>query len=609
MKKNIPIELLAPAKNTEFGKTAINYGADAVYIGAPHFGARASVSNTIGEIEQLIRYAHLFNAKVYAALNTILFDNELPIAEKLIRELYEAGADGIIIQDMGILELNLPPIPIHASTQTHNNTPEKVLFLEKVGFKRVILARELSLQEITEIRGKTTVELESFVHGALCVSYSGQCYMSQAVCGRSGNRGICAQPCRSAYDLVDRNGDKIVSHKHLLSLKDLNLSRYIPALMDAGITSFKIEGRLKDVQYIKNVVTYYRREIDNVLTEKKEYSKSSLGKTIYHFVPDPEKSFNRGFTTYFVEGRKEKPGSFLTQKSLGKKIGKITELGANWFKADGEGLSNADGICYFDTNGNLTGTFINNVSGSKYFPKDMNELRVGLEIYRNHDQQFEKLLANDAPERKIEIKLSLTDWDKGIQLEGTDEDNITARVQLEIEKIPAEKIDFAKHQITGQLSKLGNTPFNAAGIDIKTNTTYFIPASALNQLRRNLVTLLEEKRLHAYKTERVEFIKTNIPYPEKHLTYFGNALNLLAVKFYNRHGVEKIEPAYETLQTHENNVVMTTKHCIRYQLDVCPTHQKSSKKLNEPLYLKDNKHTYRLEFDCKQCLMRVIFEN
>ncbi len=608
MKNPIHIELLAPAKNNEFGRVAINYGADAVYIGASNFGARASVSNPVHEIEKLTQYAHLYRAKVYVTLNTILFDNELPHAEKLIQELYQAGVDGIIIQDMGILELNLPPVPLIASTQTHNASVEKVLFLEKVGFKRVILARELSLLEIKEIRKNTVVELESFIHGALCVSYSGQCYMSQAVCGRSGNRGNCAQPCRSSYDLIDNNGNIIVHHKHLLSLKDLSLSGYIKELMDAGITSFKIEGRLKDLSYVKNIVSFYRQEIDNVLSEKAGYCKSSSGKIRLSFNPDPAKSFNRGFTSYHIEGRKEKTGSFLTQKSLGKRVGTITEIGTNWFKTDGEGLSNQDGICFFDDHQTLSGTLINKVIDNKNYPKDFTGLKIGSEIFRNHDQQFEKLLENDASERKIDISLSLKEWDRGVTLDAIDEDNLKATVQMEISKTTAEKTEFIRQQTISQLSKLGNTPFTANQIEIETGSTYFIPASTLNQLRRDLVEALINTRIKMYVNEHFEFIPNNQPYPEKQLTYKGNVLNYLAQKLYQRHGVERIEPAFETLDNIDRKVVMTTKYCIRYQLDACPIHQKATKKFNEPLYLKDKHHTYKLEFDCKQCIMHVVFE-
>lgn len=602
------IELLAPAKNVEFGIQAINQGADATYIGAPSFGARAAASNTISDIERLIRYAHLFRAKVYIALNTILFDNELGEVEKLIHSLYRAGADGLIIQDMGILELNLPPIPLIASTQTNNTTLAKVQFLENIGFKRVILARELSLDEIKEIHRTTTVELESFVHGALCVSYSGQCYMSQTVCGRSGNRGVCAQPCRSAYDLIDSNGEKLVQNKHLLSLKDLNLAENIEEMMDAGITSFKIEGRLKDLTYIKNVVSFYRQAIDRVLLQKKHYQKSSSGSITFHFKADPDKSFNRGFTNYYIHGRKEKTGSFLTPKSLGKRMGVIAETGPNWFSFNSEELSNGDGICFFGKGNSLLGTSVNKTLGTKVFPKDMDGLQVGIEVYRNHDQQFEKQLEKEVCERKIGIELWLNEWEHGFKLKGIDEDVTEAEVTIEAPKELAERIDLAREQTIKQLSKWGDTVFGASKVTIETQSVYFIPASVLNQMRRDLAHQIQEKRISKYQAEQREFRHTSTLYPLEHLTYKENVLNSLAEKFYQRHGVKSIEPAFEKLQSFENRTVMTTKHCIRYQLDACPVHQSSAKRFNEPLYLKDNNHTYRLQFDCKMCVMNVIFE-
>ena len=607
MEKTIPIELLAPARNAEFGIHAVNHGADAVYIGASNFGARVAASNPISDIERLVKHAHLYRAKVYATLNTILYDRELAEAEKLIHELYSMGIDGIIIQDMGILELNLPPIPLIASTQTNNTTTEKVLFLEKTGFKRVILARELSLEEIKKIRSSTNVELESFVHGALCVSYSGQCYMSQAICGRSGNRGVCAQPCRSAYDLTDKKGNILIKNKHLLSLKDLNLSEHIAELLEAGITSFKIEGRLKDISYVKNIVAFYRQEIDKILNHKQGFRKSSSGKTNFPFTPDPEKSFNRGFTQYYIYGRKEKNGSFLTQKSLGKRIGKITELSGNWFKADGEELYPQDGICFFDDNQQLSGTLINKAFDLKYYPKDMFGLKAGLEIFRNQDQRFEKLLEKSSNARKIEIKLCLKEWEHGILLEAEDEDLIHAKVEIKTVKAPAEKPEFVKGQMINQLKKLGNTPFTVSAIEIKTDSVYFISTSILNQLRRDLVDKLMLERIKTYRHEEHPFQPNNYPYPEKHLTYKGNVLNHLAQKFYERHGVERIEPAFETLKSFEDKIVMTSKHCIRFQLDACPIHQKSLVRFNEPLFLKDNTHTYKLEFDCNHCEMKVIY--
>lgn len=608
MNKTTPIELLAPAKNAEYGRQAINHGADAVYIGAPNFGARAAVSNSVSEIELLIRHAHLYRAKVYITLNTILFDDEITEAGKLIQQLYNIGVDGIIMQDMGLLELQLPPVKLIASTQTHNATPEKVKFLEDIGFKRVILARELSLPEIREIRKNSSVELESFIHGALCVSYSGQCYMSQAVCGRSGNRGVCAQPCRSAYDLVDKNGEVIVPGKHLLSLKDLNLTPNLNDLMDAGITSFKIEGRLKDLSYLKNVVSHYRREIDAILSTTNGFTKSSSGGVQFDFKPDPEKSFNRGFTPYFIDGRKVKTGSYLTQKSLGKRIGKITRMEANWFKLDGEELHNGDGICFFDNNQALRGTSINKIDGNKIFPKDLDGLKVGLELYRNHDQQFEKQVEKEVSQRNISVSLRLTEWEKGFCLSCTDEDGYSVEYLAESQKIIAEKPDVAKSQIITQLSKFGNTPFVSVSVEIETHRIYFIPVSVLNQMRREVCSLLENKRIQEYIREEFNFQPNTVPYPEKQLSYKGNVLNHMAEAFYKRHEVESIEPAFETMASYENKTLMTTKHCIRYQLDACPVHQQSVKRFSEPLFLKDNNHTYRLLFDCKACVMNVILE-
>lgn len=609
MKNFTSIELLAPAKNAEFGIAAINHGADAVYIGAPRFGARAAVSNTIDEIASLIKHAHLFRAKVYATLNTILFDDELEDAREIIWSLYNEGVDGLIIQDMGLLEMTLPPVPLIASTQTHNASVESVSFLENIGFQRVILARELSLSEIGEIRKHTTVELESFVHGALCVSFSGRCYLSQAVCNRSGNRGVCAQPCRSSYDLVDNDGNILVHDKHLLSLKDFNLLSHIEALMDAGISSFKIEGRLKDLSYLKNVTASYRNEIDRILEEKPNYAKSSSGKSTFSFTPDLAKSFNRGFTKYNIEGRKEKSGSFLTQKSLGKKVGEITHISRDWFILTGDALANGDGICFFNENDDLTGTLIGRVEGERAYPNNMEGLRVGLEIYRNHDHLFEKQLQSETCQRKIKVALSLKEWEQGLILEATDEDGISATVSIDIIKNLAEKVDRAREQTIAQLSKLGDTVFVAGEISINTAQVYFVPASILNQLRRDVVQALIDNRLKSYKVPQVPFVPNDFPYFETNLTYSANVSNRLARQFYTRHGVENIEPAFELIPHYTNKEVMTTKYCIRYQMDACPKYQKSGKKFDEPLFLKDSKHVYRLSFDCKQCVMNVIFED
>lgn len=602
------LELLAPARDFEYGKAAIDHGADAVYIGAPRFGARSAAGNTIPEIEKLVVYAHLYRVKVYVTLNTILFDDEIAEALSIIQSLYNIGVDGIIIQDMGLLELNLPDIPIIASTQTHNTTPEKVKFLESLGVKRVILARELSLQQIREIRGNTTVEMESFVHGALCVSYSGQCYMSEAICTRSGNRGLCAQPCRSSYDLIDGNGNVVVQNKHLLSLKDLNLSAHLEDLIDAGIRSFKIEGRLKDITYVKNVVSWYRAKIDAIMESKSGFRKSSSGKSTTSFVPDPERSFNRGFTSYFINGRKEKTGSPNTQKSIGKRLGYVLEKGTDWIKVDCDGISNGDGLCFFGTDDKLYGFAVQKIIHNKVFVEQTGNITVGTEIFRNHDQKFEKALSSDCAERKIDITLTFSELSDGFKLEAFDEDGYRAEVPLNYPKTVAKNADLAPKALRDQLSKLGGSAFKASSIHIELSDAYFFPVSVINGLRREVIEKLQQIRIEEYQRLSIPLKKEEMNYFDKKITYLGNVSNKYARQFYQKRGVEVLEPALELTKSYGNSVVMTTKHCIRYQLDACPVYQKGKTTLTLPLFLKDMHHTYRLDFDCKKCEMHVIFE-
>ena len=602
------LELLAPARDVYYGKAAISHGADAVYIGAPKFGARAAVSNTLGDIQTLIKYGHLYKAKVYATLNTILYENEVEEAVKMVGDLYDSGIDGIIIQDMALLQLDLPPVPIIASTQTHNTDVEKVAFFESLGLKRVILARELSLQQIQEIRSKTNIELEFFVHGALCVSYSGQCYMSEAVCERSGNRGVCAQPCRSSYDLIDKNGDTLIRDKHLLSLKDLNLSAYLKDLITVGISSFKIEGRLKDVSYVKNVTSYYRQKLDAIMNGDEDYRKTSSGKIIHQFIPDPDKSFNRGFTTYFINGRKEKTGSPFTQKSLGKRIGYVTAIGNGWITSDFETFSNNDGICYFDSKNDLQGTSVQHIDGAKIYLKEIGELSVGAEIYRNHDQKFEKLLAGKTATRKVEVTLTLTDTDEGFYLKIMDEDGYQSGIGINTQKEIAQNTENAKKNLVNQLSKLGDTPFEACEVVINTKEVYFLPMGVINEMRRNVTELLVKVRVESYAPEqliRPKDVKFTIP---ASLSYLYNVSNSHAREFYACFGAETIEPAFELQKERNNKQVMITKHCIKYQFDACPRYQKNKNSWSEPLYLKDNHRKYRLEFACKECVMKVYFE-
>jgi 23S rRNA 5-hydroxycytidine C2501 synthase len=602
------LELLAPARDAHHGIAAINHGADAVYIGAPKFGARVAVSNTLADIQSLINYGHLYKAKVYATLNTILYENEVDEAVKIIEELYNSGIDGIIIQDMAMLQLDLPPVPIIASTQTHNADVEKLKFFESLGFKRVILARELSLQQIQEIRSKTSIELEFFVHGALCVSYSGQCYLSEAICGRSGNRGVCAQPCRSGYDLIDKNGDTLIRNKHLLSLKDLNLSAYLKDLINAGISSFKIEGRLKDISYVKNITSFYRQKIDDIMNGNSDYRKTSSGKTYHLFSPDPDKSFNRGFTNFFINGRKEKTGSPFTQKSLGKKVGTVTSIGKGWITTDFEAFSNNDGICYFDSKNELHGTSVQQADGEKIYLKEIGELSVGTEIYRNHDQKFEKLLAGNTASRKIGVTLTLTDTHDGFHLEITDEDGYQSGIEITTKKEIAQNTENAKKSLVTQLSKLGDTIFEAREVVVSTEEMYFLPMGVINEMRRNVTELLVKMRAQSYTPEQIirpKDVKYAVP---ANLSYLYNVSNRHARDFYTRLGAENIEPAFELQKNSDNKLVMTTKHCIKYQFDACPRYQKNKNPWIEPLYLKDNQHTYKLEFACKECVMKAYFE-
>ncbi|NJK98845.1 MAG: U32 family peptidase [Bacteroidales bacterium] len=472
-KNTMKLELLAPAKDLDHGIAAINHGADAVYIGAPRFSARKSVGADLMQIEELVRYSHFYNARVYAALNTILYDSELKEAEQLIHQLYNAGIDAVIIQDMGILEMNLPPVPLFASTQTNNASSEKVKFLEQTGFQRVILARELNLDQIAEIRQNTNVELETFIHGALCVSYSGQCYMSQAVCGRSGNRGDCAQPCRSSYDLLDADGNLIVKNKHLLSLKDLDLTREIPELIKAGITSFKIEGRLKDMAYIKNVVSWYRRIIDSYMADNPGYRKLSSGSSYIGFNPDPVKTFNRGYTSYNIKGRNEKLATYDTQKSTGLKIGVVGKIKGKSFEYQGKKLLPGDGLCFFSQTDELNGFYVNIVDGNLIFPSSHEGIFEGAVLYRNFDKAFDKQLNLSNGQRKIAIRMILEGNEHEIKLILTDEDGNQIETSQQANGIIAENKSLAESQLNKQLAKLGNSSFVLKSLELNLDPVPF----------------------------------------------------------------------------------------------------------------------------------------
>ena len=501
MIKQRKIELLAPAKNLECGIAAIDHGADAVYIGAPKFGARAAAVNSLEDIAALVEYAHLYNARIYVTVNTILKDEELQETEKMIWALFRAGVDALIVQDMGITGLNLPPIPLHASTQMDNRTVEKVRFLADAGFRQVVLARELSLREISKIHEACPdVPLEIFVHGALCVSYSGQCYVSQACFGRSANRGECAQFCRLPFSLVDAEGRVIVKDKHLLSLKDLNQSDELEALLDAGASSFKIEGRLKDVSYVKNVTAAYRRKLDAIFARRKEYARASSGSCRYAFNPQLDKSFSRGFTHYYLHGRTKDVFSFDTPKSLGEEMGTMKEARGNYLTVAGlKSFNNGDGVCYIDEQGRLQGFRINRVEGNKLYPQEMPRIKPRTVLYRNFDQEFEKILVRKSSERRIAVSVRLTDTPFGFALTLTDEDDNSVTLSLAREKEPARTPQ--EENLKTQLAKFGNTPFEAVRIDIDFAGNWFLPASVLADFRRQAVEKLISARRINYRRE------------------------------------------------------------------------------------------------------------
>lgn len=602
------IELLAPAKDLNCGIEAINHGADAVYIGAPKFGARAAAGNSLDDIRALCEYAHLFNARIYVALNTILREEELPEAEKLIWDLYRAGADALIVQDMGITRLNLPPIPLHASTQTDNRTPEKVKFLEAAGFTQVVLARELSLNEIRRIADETTVPLEVFVHGALCVSYSGQCYLSAALSGRSANRGECAQYCRLPYSMVDAGGTEIVHDKHLLSLKDMNRADQLEALLDAGVWSLKIEGRLKDVTYVKNITAYYRMKLDAVLARRPEYRRASAGKSTFAFEPVSEKSFNRGFTPFFLHERTGDITAFNTPKSLGEPVGTVKELKGNSFTIAGvKQLNNGDGLAFFNSRGELEGFRVNRVEANRVFPLDMPDIKPKTPVYRNFDQAFEKQLAKPSAERKLAVKMEFLDNAFGFTLAMEDETGARVMLTEPFNKEPARRDQ--QDNIRTQLSKLGNTPFEASEVSVTMSENWFVPSSLLADMRRKAVEKLQADRMMRYRRELARKVEPGkeLPFPERQLTYLGNVSNSRATAFYKAHGVEAVADAFE-LKPVKDVPLMFTKHCLRYSMGWCPTYQKEKSPYKEPYYLIYKDTRLRLKFDCKRCQMLVYAE-
>ncbi len=603
------LELLAPAKNLECGIAAIDHGADAVYIGAMQFGARAAAGNSVDDIRQLCQYAHRFGARVYVTVNTIIYDSELEQTHQLLSQLSDAHVDAILVQDMGIIDnyplsiVNNPfSLSLHASTQTDNRTAEKVRWLRSLGFSRVVLARELSVDEIAAIhRAVPDVELEVFVHGALCVSYSGLCYASQHCFGRSANRGECAQFCRMKFDLLDADGRELEHQRHLLSLRDLNQSDHLEELAEAGATSFKIEGRLKDLGYVKNVTAAYSERLNQLICRHPDrYERASRGHVSYTFKPDLQKTFNRGYTTYFLHGRQPNIASFDTPKAMGEYVGTVKELRGHSFNVAGTAsFSNGDGLCFVDDERQLQGFRVNRVEGNRLFPLKMPAgLRPGLRLYRNNDQEMERVLSRPSAERKIPVTMSLQATPDGFSLtvEGV-------TVSIDAPHQQAEKPQ--RENIIRQLTKLGGTPYECSDVLLPDDFNYFIPSSQLAALRREAVSQLETIGLQVEKPSFTGSKDTVCEVPAYPLPYLYNISNRQARRFYEQQGLRQIADAFELHEPHDA-LLMQCRHCLRYALGYCVKHGGERPQWREPLYLRlGNGQRFRLEFDCKHCQMNV----
>ena len=608
------LELLSPAKNADFGIEAINHGADAVYIGGPAYGARAKAPNSVEDIAKLVKHAHRFNAEVFVTLNTIFHDNELEGARAIVYQLYDAGVDALIVQDMGLIEMDLPPIQLHASTQTDIRTIEKARFLDQVGFSQIVLARELDLKTIQQISDVTTCNLEFFVHGALCVAFSGQCFISHAHTGRSANRGECSQECRLPYRLEDSQGRVIGNDKHYLSMKDNDQSVNLRALIGAGISSFKIEGRYKDLPYVKNATAHYRQLLDEILIDMPEYAKTSTGLTTFSFRPQPEKTFNRSATDYFVNGRKADIGAFDTPKFSGEEVGKVTKVMKDHFEVDSQiDLHNGDGLCFFDVHKELVGMRINTAEGKRLTPNEMPEdMRRGMTIYRNRDHAFMRLLEKDSAIRKIPVDMQLYETPEGFELSVTDSDGLGVTVFCRIEKQSAQQVEKAEESLRENLAKLGGTDFVAKTISLNLSQPWFVPASTINGLRRNAIEQLAQVRIESYKRPEKR-LPVNPPaiYPEDTLSYLANVYNKKARVFYEKHGVKMIAAAYEANQELDEVPLMITKHCLRFSHGMCPKEAKGVIGVQgtvtaEPMTLINGNDKFTLKFDCRPCEMHVM---
>ena len=596
------LELLAPAKDYDTAVDAIDCGADAVYIGAGKFGARHSATNSVEDIARVAKYAHRYGVKVYATLNTLLFDNELEEARRQALALIDAGVDALIVQDMAYCRMGLP-IELHASTQTNCVTPEKVRFFEEVGFSRAILERSLSKKQIHDIRQATTIELEAFVHGAICVSQSGRCFFSRSTSERSGNRGECSQPCRLEYDLCNDKGEVIIKSKHLLSVRDLDLSARLGEMIDEGITSFKIEGRLKDRTYIRNIVTLYRQLLDREISLRNDVVRSSVGHSTVEFEPDATKSFTRGGSEYFFDGKQRGVASFDTPKAVGERIGRVMQFNCTGIVLDRRhDLATGDGVC-FVVNGSLVGTNVVGVEGDRVQLNRYDGVAVGVELFRNYNRLFSQVVERSRIKRTIATDLALEFEEEKITLTATDEEGVVAVASVECATEEARNKERGEEALRKQLLRSGDTIFEVRDITIA--NLRFAPMSVVGALRREVLELLEKEREYHYSIrEKEPFVeKRDVKYPTDTLTPQDNVTNRLAREFYADHGVTEIAEGLDCRPSTSGEQVIVSDYCIRREIGECLLEKP---RLKGDLYLVRGTKRYRLCFDCKKCQMKVI---
>ena len=616
---NNKLELLSPAKNIDIAKQAILHGADAVYIGGPHFGARHNAGNSVSDIAELVEFAHRFYAKVFVTLNTILHDNELEIARQLIWQLYDAGVDALIVQDMGILAMDIPPIDLHASTQMDIRTPEKAKFLSDVGFSQIVLARELNLTEIANIHQQIDANIEFFIHGALCVAFSGQCYISHAQTGRSANRGDCSQACRLPFTLKDDQGRVVAYEKHLLSMKDNNQSENLIELIQAGVRSFKIEGRYKDLSYVKNITAFYRKKLDEILEKSDDFVSASSGRTQHSFTPDPNKTFHRGATDYFVRGRQSNIGAFDSPKFIGLPIGEMTKVTNQTIDIKSEKvLTNGDGLNVL-VKREIVGfraDKVEKVANNHYrvfpneLPKVFHSLKLPYQINRNLDHNWQQVLLKESSNRRIGVAFELINQSNVVQLIATSEEGCRVKIALKGEFELAEQSDKALKNIKDSLSKLGQTIYYLTDLEVNLTEIFFIPSSQLNQLRRDIIDKLTLERLTHYQRKLRKPQTEPVPiYPEEQLSFLANIYNHKAREFYTQHGVKLIESAFEAHEIKDDAPLMITKHCLRFAFNLCPKQAKGIQgvktKVTPMKLIQNNNEELILKFNCKACEMQV----